>query len=111
LQSQLTNWEKEKIYLMAKKQEAEKELKAKEAELDVITAPEEKETIESEADSISIEEIKSKITSANEDFDWDADEKKFGNYSDSDREKLEKMYDGTFSSITKGDHHRYSCKC
>jgi small subunit ribosomal protein S1 len=103
LQSQLTNWEKEKIYLMAKKQEAEKELKAKEAELDVITAPQEKETIESEADSISIEEIKSKITAAKEDFDWDADEKKFGNYSDSEREKLEKMYDGTFSSITKGE--------
>src|SRR6202789_1728955 len=103
LQSQLTNWEKEKIYLMAKKQEAEKELKAKEAELDVVTLPQEKETIESEADSISIEEIKSKITAAHEDFDWDADEKKFGNYSDSDREKLEKMYDGTFSSITKGE--------
>jgi len=31
LQSQLENWEKEIIYLMAKKQEAEKELKAKEA--------------------------------------------------------------------------------
>jgi len=104
LQSQLRNWEKEKIYLMAKKQEAEKELKAKEAELDVLTTSEEKETIESEADSISIEEIKSKIASVpNEDFDWDADEKKFGNYSDTDREKLEKMYDGTFSSITKGE--------
>src|SRR5246500_2837387 len=88
---------------MAKKQEAEKELKAKEAELDVITAPQEKETIESEADSISIEEIKSKITASNEDFDWDADDKKFGNYSDKDREQLEKLYDGTFSSITKGE--------
>src|SRR6185437_13025460 len=88
---------------MAKKQEAEKELKAKEAELDTVAAPQEKETIESEADSISIEEIKSKITAANEDFDWDADDKKFGNYSDKDREKLEKMYDGTFSSITKGE--------
>ncbi|MBB3055380.1 30S ribosomal protein S1 [Mucilaginibacter gotjawali] len=88
---------------MAKKQEAEKELKAKEAELDVVTATQEKETIESEADSISIEEIKSNVTSSNVDFDWDADEKKFGNYSDSDREKLEKMYDGTFSSITKGE--------
>ena len=88
---------------MAKKQEAEKELKAKEAELDVITATQEKETIESEADSISIEEIKSKITSSQSDFDWDADEKKFGNYSDSDREKMEKLYDGTFSSITKGE--------
>jgi small subunit ribosomal protein S1 len=103
LQSQLTNWEKEKIYLMAKKQEAEKELKAKEAELDVVTVTKEKENIESEADSLSIEEIKSKITSASEDFDWDADDKKFGNYSDTDREKLEKLYDGTFSSINKGE--------
>ncbi len=103
MQSQLINWEKEKIYLMAKKQEAEKELKAKEAELGVVAATQEKETIESEADSISIEEIKSKITATPEDFDWDADEKKFGNYSDSDREQLEKMYDGTFSSITKGE--------
>jgi small subunit ribosomal protein S1 len=89
---------------MAKKQEAEKELKAKEAELGTVTASAEKETIESEADSISIEEIKSKIAVAPlEDFDWDADDKKFGNYSDSDREKLEKLYDGTFSSITKGE--------
>jgi len=103
LQSQLENREKEKIYLMAKKQEAEKELKAKEAELDVVTLPQEKELIESEADSISIDEIKSNVTSATDDFDWDADEKKFGNYSDDDREKLEKMYDGTFSSITKGE--------
>jgi len=105
LQSQLENWEKEKNYLMAKKQEAEKELKAKEAELGTVTAPAaEKETIESEADSISIEDIKSQIkTTPDADFDWDADEKKFGNYSDSDREKMEKLYDGTFSSITKGE--------
>ncbi len=90
---------------MAKKQEAEKELKAKEAELGTVTAPAaEKETIESEADSISIEDIKSQIkTTPDADFDWDADEKKFGNYSDSDREKMEKLYDGTFSSITKGE--------
>jgi small subunit ribosomal protein S1 len=88
---------------LAKKQEAEKELKAKEAELDVVTATKEKESIESEADSLSIEEIKSKIAAAAEDFDWDADDKKFGNYSDSDREKFEKMYDGTFSSINKGE--------
>jgi len=88
---------------MAKKQEAEKELKAKEAELDVVTATAEKETIESEADSLSIEEIKSKVTSSNVDFDWDADDKKFGNYNDAEREKLEKLYDGTFSSINKGE--------
>ena len=90
---------------MAKKQEAEKELKAKEAELGTVTAPTaEKETIESEADSISIEDIKSQIkTTPDADFDWNADEKKFGNYSDSDREKMEKLYDGTFSSITKGE--------
>jgi small subunit ribosomal protein S1 len=104
LQSQLTNWEKEINYLMAKKQEAEKELKAKEAELGTVTAISEKETIESEADSISIEEIKSQISIAPlADFDWDADDKKFGNYSDSEREKMEKLYDGTFSSITKGE--------
>jgi small subunit ribosomal protein S1 len=88
---------------LAKKQEAEKELKAKEAELDVVTATAEKETIESEADSLSIEEIKSKVTSSSIEFDWDADEKKFGNYNDAEREKLEKMYDGTFSSINKGE--------
>jgi len=89
---------------MAKKQEAEKELKAKEAELDTVTATAEKETIESEADSISIEDIKSQIAQTPDaDFDWDADDKKFGNYSDTDREKLEKLYDGTFSSITKGE--------
>ena len=90
---------------MAKKQEAEKELKAKEAELGTVTAPTaEKETIESEAESISNEDIKSQIkTTPEAEFDWDADEKKFGNYSDSDREKMEKLYDGTFSSITKGE--------
>jgi small subunit ribosomal protein S1 len=104
LQSQL-NWEKEINYLMAKKQEAEKELKAKEAELGTETLPKEKENIESEADSLSIEQIKSTIAPVVTpgDFDWDADDKKFGNYSDSDREALEKLYDGTFSSINKGE--------
>ncbi|MFD0792993.1 30S ribosomal protein S1 [Mucilaginibacter litoreus] len=88
---------------MAKKQEAEKELKAKQAELDTVTAAE-KETVESEADSISIEDIKSQLSSPPPaDFDWDADDKKFGNYSDTDREQLEKLYDGTFSSINKGE--------
>jgi len=105
LQSQFKVGKKEKNYLMAKKQEAEKELKAKEAELGTVpAATAEKEQIESEADSISIEDIKSQIkTTPDADFDWDADDKKFGNYSDSDREKMEKLYDGTFSSITKGE--------
>ena len=89
---------------MAKKQVAEKELAAKTAELQGeggrLT---EKETIESEADSVSIESIKSSLATPSEDFDWDADDKKFGNYSDDDREKFEKLYDGTFSSITKGE--------
>jgi small subunit ribosomal protein S1 len=106
LQSQL-DWEKETNYLMAKKQEAEKELKAKEAELGAETAiPKETEQIESEADSLSIEDIKKSTIAAvvtPGDFDWDADEKKFGNYTDADREQLEKMYDGTFSSINKGE--------
>lgn len=89
---------------MAKKQEAEKELKAKEAELGTVTLPKEKENIESEADSLSIDEIKSTVAHVKpEDFDWDADDKKFGNYSDTDREAMEKLYDGTFSSINKGE--------
>ena len=63
---------------MAKKQEAEKELKAKEAELHgaETTSVKEKENIESEADSLSIEEIKSKtLVTPSGDFDWDADDK------------------------------------
>jgi small subunit ribosomal protein S1 len=94
---------KRRKFILAKKQEAEKELKAKEAELGTVSATKEKENIESEADSLSIEEIKSNIATSREDFDWDADDKKFGNYSDADREKLEKMYDGTFNSINKGE--------
>ncbi|GAB2691831.1 30S ribosomal protein S1 [Mucilaginibacter koreensis] len=88
---------------MAKKQEAEKELQAKQAELGAVNASAQKESIESEADSISIEEIKSKIAAAHDDFDWDADDKKFGNYSNADREKFEKMYDVTFNSINQGE--------
>ncbi|WP_419800429.1 30S ribosomal protein S1 [Mucilaginibacter sp.] len=89
---------------MAKKQEAEKELQAKQAELqDGSTRFMEKENIESEADSTLIESIKSNMAQPAGDFDWDADEKKFGNYSDEDREKMEHLYDGTFHSITKGE--------
>lgn len=90
---------------MAKKLEAEKELNAKQAELQgEETTTVNKETIESEADSVSIEEIKSKsmVTPAG-DFDWDADDKGFGNYSAEDREKLEQLYAGTFNSINKGE--------
>jgi small subunit ribosomal protein S1 len=97
-------WEKEINYLMAKKQEAEKELQAKQAELqDGSTRFAERENIESEADSSLIESIKSNLAQPAGDFDWDADEKKFGNYSNEDREKMEHMYDGTFHSITKGE--------
>jgi len=91
---------------MAKKQEAEKELLAKSAELhgEETNTVKEKESIESEADSLSIEDIKSKtlVTPAG-DFDWDADEKGFGNYSPEEREKFEQMYAGTFNSINKGE--------
>ena len=90
---------------MAKKLEAEKELKAKQAELSSEeTATKAKENIESEADTMSIEEIKSKtMITPSGDFDWDADDKGFGNYSDEDREKFEAMYAGTFNSINKGE--------
>ncbi|MCD8740313.1 30S ribosomal protein S1 [Mucilaginibacter roseus] len=88
---------------MAKKQEAEKELKAKQAELDSVKAAAQKERIESEADSFSIDDIKLQLATPSADFDWDADDKKFGNYNDEDRQKFEQLYDGTFSSITKGE--------
>ncbi len=91
---------------MAKKQETEKELKAKEAELQDtdIQSVREKETIESEADSDFINEIKSNTWITPEgDFDWDKESKGFGNYSDDERAKLEEQYAGTFSSITQGE--------
>jgi small subunit ribosomal protein S1 len=89
---------------MAKKQVAEKELEAKTAELQGADARlTEKETIESEADSVSIEQIKSSLATPDQDFDWDADDKVFGNYSDSDRKKFEDMYTDTFNQITQGE--------
>ena len=91
---------------MAKKQEAEKELIAKSAELlgEETTRVTEKENIESEADSLSIEDIKSKtLITPTGDFDWDADDKGFGNYSQDERAKLEQMYAGTFNQINKGE--------
>jgi len=89
---------------MAKKQVAEKELEAKTAELQGADARlAEKETIESEADSVSIEQIKSSLATPDQDFDWDADDKAFGNYSDADRKKFEDMYTDTFNQITQGE--------
>jgi len=98
--------EKEKNELMAKKQEAEKELAAKTAELQDTeeTLVKEKEDIESEADSKFIDEIKSTTwETPDDDFDWDKDEKGFGNYSDDERTKLEEQYAGTFNSINRGE--------
>ena len=90
---------------MAKKQQAEKELKAKEAELGTDTVEvKTTEIIESEADSLSIEEIKSTtMVTPSGDFDWDADDKGFGNYTDAERSKLEALYSGTFNSINTGE--------
>ncbi|PPK99832.1 30S ribosomal protein S1 [Parapedobacter indicus] len=91
---------------MAKKQEAEKELAAKKAELQDTedTLVKEKEDIESEADSKFMDEIKSTTWSTpDDDFDWDKDEKGFGNYSDEERAKLEDLYAGTFNSVNKGE--------
>src|SRR5690606_32137739 len=91
---------------MAKKQEAEKELLAKTAELQDTegTLVKQKENIESEADSKLIEEIKSNTWITPEgDFDWDQTDKGFGNYSDEERARLEAQYEGTLSSINKGE--------
>jgi len=64
----------------------------------------EKEDIESEADSKFIDEIKSTTwNTPDDDFDWDKDEKGFGNYSDEERAKLENLYAGTFNSVNKGE--------
>jgi len=91
---------------MAKKQEAEKELAAKNAELHGADTKVVKDTekIESEADSKLIDEIKSNtwITPEGE-FDWDLDEKKFGSYSEAERTKLEEQYAGTFNQINQGE--------
>ena len=91
---------------MAKKQEAEKELVAKSAELlgEETTRVTEKENIESEADSLSIEDIKSKtLFTPTVEFDWDAYDKGFCNYSPDERAKLEQIYAGTFNQINKGE--------
>jgi small subunit ribosomal protein S1 len=91
---------------MAKKQEAEKELAAKNAELQGADTKVVKDTekIESEADSTLIDEIKSNTWITPEgDFDWDLDEKAFGNYSDAERAKLEEQYTGTFNQINQGE--------
>ncbi|WP_118195093.1 30S ribosomal protein S1 [Albibacterium indicum] len=91
---------------MAKKQEAAKELEAKKAELQDtdLNSVKEKENIESEADSTFIDEIKSTTWSTPEgDFDWDQDDKGFGNYNDAERKELEELYSGTFNSINQGE--------
>jgi small subunit ribosomal protein S1 len=91
---------------MAKKQEAENELAAKNAELQGADTKVVKDTekIESEADSTLIDEIKSNTWITPEgDFDWDLDEKAFGNYSDAERAKLEEQYTGTFNQINQGE--------
>ena len=91
---------------MAKKQEVEKELAAKNAELQGADTKVVKDTekIESEADSKLIDEIKSNtwITPEGE-FDWDASDKGFGNYSEAERAKLEEQYAGTFNQINQGE--------
>lgn len=87
---------------MAKKQITEKELLASEANAEFRTRAEESR-IESEADSLSLEEIKSQTLITPEDFDWDMNPKGFGNYTNEERAKLEGMYTTTLNSINKGE--------
>lgn len=89
-------------YLMAKKQITEKELLASEANAEFRTRAEDSR-IESEADSLSLDEIKSQTLITPEDFDWDMDPKGFGNYTNEERAKLEGMYTTTLNSINKGE--------
>ncbi len=87
---------------MAKKQITEKELLASEANAEFRTRTEDS-IIESEADSLSLDEIKSQSMIVPEDFDWDMDPKGFGNYTNEERAKLEGMYTTTLNSINKGE--------
>ena len=87
---------------MAKKQITEKELLASEANAEFRTRAEDS-IIESEADSLSLEEIKSQSLIPTEDFDWDMNPKGFGNYTNEERAKLEGMYTTTLNSINKGE--------
>ncbi len=89
---------------MAKKQITDQELLASQANAEFVNRNTEETVIESEADSLSLEEIKSKaIIHNSNDFDWDMDNKKLGGYSDAERAKLEVLYTTTLSSINKGE--------
>lgn len=91
---------------MAKKDKEQDVLAAelKTANVEGVEKSSRREQIESEADSLSIEQIKSSsLTQNTGDFDWDGNKKGFGNYSQAEREKLEALYEGTLSSVTKGE--------
>jgi small subunit ribosomal protein S1 len=89
---------------MSKKQLTEQELAAAENAEFTTKSRAEEPAIESEADSLSIDEIKSKSIIHNEnDFDWELDTKKFGSYSKDERAKLESMYTTTLNSINKNE--------
>ncbi|MCO4291921.1 30S ribosomal protein S1 [Solitalea sp. MAHUQ-68] len=91
---------------MAKKDKEQDVLAAelKTANVEGVEKTSRREQVESEADSLSIEQIKSASLTQNAgDFDWDGNKKGFGNYSKAEREKLEALYEGTLSSVTKGE--------
>ena len=89
---------------MAKKQITDQELLASQANAEFANRNTEETVIESEADSLSLDEIKSNsIIHNSNDFDWDMDNKKLGGYSDAERAKLEVLYTTTLSSINKGE--------
>jgi len=96
--------EKGEKNLMAKKQITDQELLASQANAEFVNRNTEETVIESEADSLSLDEIKSNsIIHNSNDFDWDMDNKKLGGYSDAERAKLEVLYTTTLSSINKGE--------
>jgi small subunit ribosomal protein S1 len=89
---------------MAKKQITDQELLASQANAEFVNRNTEETVLESEADSLSLDEIKSNsIIHNSNDFDWDMDNKKLGGYSDAERAKLEVLYTTTLSSINKGE--------
>ncbi len=64
-----------------------------------------KESFEYEAETLSIEDIKSASLKHEEpgEFDWDSDGKEYGRYSMEERTQLASQYEKTLSSITKNE--------
>ena len=95
----------EEVVAEVKAEEVQPEVKAGEVVAEVKAAFIKEEETEDFVDEkpIRIERLKDPVMIPDADFDWDADEKGFGNYSSTERVKLEALYTTTLSSINKDE--------